>query len=35
MLKIVLKQHYGEDLLLGRFRLYVTASAGPFGFWHS
>jgi WD40 repeat protein/mono/diheme cytochrome c family protein len=31
-LRFVLKQHYGEDFLLGRFRLYVTGSDDPLDF---
>ena len=31
-LKLVLKQHFGEQWLLGRFRLYVTASENPLDF---
>jgi len=31
-LRIVLKQHFGEDWLLGRFRLYVTGGADPLDF---
>ncbi len=31
-LRFVLQQHYGEELLLGRFRLYVTTSDDPLDF---
>ncbi len=31
-LRFVLKQHYGDDFLLGRFRLYVTSSDDPLDF---
>jgi hypothetical protein len=31
-LQFVLKQHYGDDYLLGRFRLYVTDSDDPLNF---
>ena len=31
-LRFLLKQHYGGDLLLGRFRLYVTTSDDPLDF---
>ena len=31
-LRIVLKQHFGDLYLIGRFRLYVTASADPLDF---
>jgi hypothetical protein len=32
MLRFVLKQQFGEDFLLGRFRLYVTTSEDPLDF---
>ncbi len=32
MLRFVLQQHFGEQLLLGRFRLYVTTSDDPLDF---
>ena len=31
-LRFVLEQHYGEDFLLGRFRLYLTTSGDPLDF---
>jgi hypothetical protein len=31
-LRFVLEQHYGDDFLLGRFRLYVTTSDDPLDF---
>ncbi len=31
-LRFALKQHYGGDLLLGRFRLYITTSEDPLDF---
>jgi len=31
-LRFVLQQHYGEDFLLGRFRLYLTTGADPLDF---
>jgi hypothetical protein len=31
-LRFALEQHYGEDFLLGRFRLYVTTSDDPLDF---
>src|SRR5438094_7632164 len=32
MLALILKQQFGEDFLLGRFRLYVTSSEDPLNF---
>jgi hypothetical protein len=31
-LRLVLRQHYGEEYLLGRFRLYITTSDDPLDF---